>query len=142
MDNYKICKKCGNQSLGERKGEFVDFDADLNRHGTKGIPLCSDCLGTGFILLDFKPLSKQVKLLRKENFTIQMRMSETAKQLKDNKKTNNATQQIAIDKALLKKNNKKLKAISLKALSILAKKNISPFVGSLAINIKIKNGEE
>ena len=140
MDDYEVCEKCGSRFLGERRGEFVDFDADFDRHGTEGIPLCSDCLGTGIIIPEFKSPGKQVQTLREENFAIQIKMSEAAKQLEEDKKTNNATRQIVANKTLLEENNKRLREISQKALSILAQKNISPFADSLVIDIK--NGEE
>lgn len=74
----KLCPHMAKKSLlsnllGEIPGEFLDFDAD-SEHGGDGIPLCSECLGTGKITTDdsqFTQLCQEVKSLRNESFQIQ-----------------------------------------------------------------------
>ena len=68
------CNWCGNNLLDEMPGQAFDFDADEERHGSLGIPLCSHCLGTGNIIdsQEFKALCVEVGNLRGNNFGLQI----------------------------------------------------------------------
>lgn len=76
----KICSKCNTKMLGEIPGLFYDFDADPI-HKTDGIPLCSDCLGTGIELnnKEFKKLGEEVNKIRSKNFGLQIKAARERK---------------------------------------------------------------
>jgi hypothetical protein len=69
----KKCDSCATDSsvklLYEIPGKFLDFDADPERGGD-GIPLCSNCLGTGRVINNsqFIDMQKEVSLIRSATF--------------------------------------------------------------------------
>jgi hypothetical protein len=68
------CKACGNTLLKEIPGVFYDFDADPAQ-GSEGIPLCTECLGTGIVPennLKFSELCQKAKALRRNRFSLQI----------------------------------------------------------------------
>lgn len=70
----KKCTFCGNLFLGEVPGVFYDFDADP-RHGSDGMPLCPECLGTGVIPInnsEFQTLANTVRSIRAKRFSVQI----------------------------------------------------------------------
>lgn len=145
--NAKFCEKCGTIFLGEIIGQFVDFDADFDRHGTVGTPLCSDCLGTGMVISEFKKLSKLVDDLRYQNFTAQITASDILKKTKAEIEATDSTREkeelnkkctlnFIREMGKVEKNNDQMIAISRQALKILAKKNIFPIEESFAMLLK------
>jgi hypothetical protein len=75
------CTQCAQSVIvPEIPGQYRDFDADMELHGTVGIPLCSSCLGTGRSIasVEFSTLKHQVSMIRTANLGIQAKAAENS----------------------------------------------------------------
>ena len=72
------CEYCKSKLLREIPGESLDFDADPNQ-GTYGIPLCSNCLGTGIVIEteEFQTLTQEVRTMRRERLNLEIERDRT-----------------------------------------------------------------
>lgn len=104
----KTCTQCNQSALiRELPGQFRDFDADKELHGTTGLSLCSSCLGTGKIINspEFQALSKEISKIRSNNLGIQMQL---------------AKKEVTLQKCLeaVVKNNQRLREIARRGLEL------------------------